>query len=103
MGLFSNQSEKIEALKADYENRLNAYGGLAQAIAQGDLSTEKSTQSNDLLASSLGEISDSLLQVDADLKKIEADLAAGIFDADNYGSKQSGIFKSITDTMTRIV
>lgn len=33
MGLFSNQSEKIEALKADYENRLNAYGGLAQAIA----------------------------------------------------------------------
>jgi methyl-accepting chemotaxis protein len=103
MGLFSNQSEKIEALKADYENRLNAYGGLAQAIAQGDLSTEKSTQSNDLLASSLGEISDSLLQVDADLKKIEADLAAGIFDADNYGSKQSGIFKSITDSMTRIV
>ncbi|WKY46181.1 methyl-accepting chemotaxis protein [Eubacteriaceae bacterium ES2] len=101
MGLFSNQSEKIEAVKSEYENRLNVFNSLAQAIALGNLTTE--TSDDDLLGSSLGNISNSLTQLDADLKKIETAVTDGSFKSENFTTSQTGIYKSISDTLIRII
>ncbi|WKY44002.1 methyl-accepting chemotaxis protein [Eubacteriaceae bacterium ES2] len=104
MGLFKVRADASAKLKTEYENMKNAYTAVAQALAQGDLSVTPANQSeNDLLGDSLGAIGASLSQLDSDLKKIEMAVNDGNFQAENFATTQNGIYKSITDTIIRII
>ncbi|WKY48976.1 methyl-accepting chemotaxis protein [Eubacteriaceae bacterium ES3] len=104
MGLFNKRNDYDVIAKREFENLKDSYIAAVQAIAAGDMSVQIPTQSeNDVFAGSLGQITDSLTQLDADLKNMEADLNAGSFNAEDHKSSQSGIYQTIADTMIRII